>query len=78
MQDNRWLYFIVGGLLVVALVYFGLVYERDGAPSGGSTQVQTTTQPSGAGSRPSDAGSAAGSSSGGGSSTSVTVEQKKE
>jgi hypothetical protein len=78
MNDNRWLYFIVGGLLVVALIFFG-VFRGDfgrGGEDGGATRIESSASP---GAAPAGSGgAAAGEGSGGGSSTSVTVEQKKE
>ena len=73
MNDNRWLYFIVGGLLVVALLFFGLTYQGDG--DGDAARVESSA-PASPGAAPSGGGTAAGESSD--SRTSVTVEQKKE
>jgi hypothetical protein len=73
MNDNRWLYFIVGGLLVVALLFLGVMYQGGG--DGDAARVESSA-PASPGASPSGAGTAAGASSG--SSTSVTVEQKKQ
>ena len=59
MQDNRWLYFIVGGLAVVALVFFGFFYDPDGTSQEEAPQTQAT-QPASPG--PGPVGSAAGES----------------
>lgn len=75
MNDNRWLYFIVGGLLVVALIFFGVLYEGDsGGEGGGTADVESSTPASPAAEPSGGDGTAAGESSG----ASVTVEQKKE
>ena len=76
MNDNRWLYFIVGGLLVVALIFFGVMYDGDEGVDGGGTANVESSAPASPGTAPAGGGTAAGESSD--SSTSVTVEQKKE
>ena len=77
MNDNRWLYFIVGGLLVVALLFFG-VFSGEDVGDGDAARVESSA-PASPGGAPAGGGTAAGESAGGGgSSTSVPVEQKKE
>ena len=41
MQDNRWLYFIVGGLAVVALIFFAFFHDRDAPTTAGGPGIQT-------------------------------------
>lgn len=57
MNDNRWLYFIVGGLVVVALIFFGVFggYDGEDAGDGGAARIES----------PAPAGTAAGESAGG-------------
>ena len=75
MNDNRWLYFIVGGLLVVALIFFGVLYDGDGGGDvGGTANVESSAPASPAAESSGGDGTAVGESSG----ASVTVEQQKE